>query len=424
MADNWEGVDPTVAFRAQALINASGGRIYLVSGHRTREEQQVLYNRYRQGRGPVAAKPGNSQHEHGRAIDFGGDKQLLARLAPQFGFERTVPSEDWHYELVGNRQRGAGGGGGGGASSTSVPASGGGAYGQDLGYRPSSPEEAKEVAKSMYGYLGWYVDHEEVGPIIVNAAMQGWDVNRLIGALTQTRWWRTTSESARQWDALKISDPATAERRVDETALSLNIQSQNMGLGLSRAKLSEIAVHALRYGWNKDEMQLALASEMQYDPARSNRGVMGYTMNQVRALGAEYMVPVDERQAFQWARRIISGGGDMGGVQAQMQKLAKARFPQIAQEIAQGVTPKQFFDPYQNAVAEVLDVAPSSVNFMDRRWSPIISFRGRDGDLRPMTISEAQRYARMQPEWQNSSNGWETATQAGAQIMEMFGEVA
>jgi hypothetical protein len=52
---------------------------------------------------PPTAKPGTSQHEFGRAVDFGGDLTLAAQLAPRFNLEQTVPGEKWHYEEIGNR---------------------------------------------------------------------------------------------------------------------------------------------------------------------------------------------------------------------------------------------------------------------------------------------------------------------------------
>lgn len=82
-----------------------GENINVVSGGRTRAEQQFLYDLYLAGKGNLAAKPGTSRHETGRAVDayirgvalgaFKGGK----RTADKHGMSFPVPGEDWHAEL-------------------------------------------------------------------------------------------------------------------------------------------------------------------------------------------------------------------------------------------------------------------------------------------------------------------------------------
>ncbi len=76
--------------------------IRIVSGFRTMEHQQALYAAYRRGRGNLAARPGESNHQSGHALDLNtsspGVYPWLQRNAQRFGFRRTVPSEAWHWE--------------------------------------------------------------------------------------------------------------------------------------------------------------------------------------------------------------------------------------------------------------------------------------------------------------------------------------
>ena len=53
---------------AERIVKSIGGVIN--STIRTFEEQRVLYQRYLDGKGPLAAKPGTSDHETGNAIDL------------------------------------------------------------------------------------------------------------------------------------------------------------------------------------------------------------------------------------------------------------------------------------------------------------------------------------------------------------------
>jgi peptidoglycan LD-endopeptidase CwlK len=71
-----DSLEPT--FRAKvveflARAKAAGYRITLTSGRRTMDEQQALYNQGRTAPGNIVtnAKPGESPHNYGQAIDFG-----------------------------------------------------------------------------------------------------------------------------------------------------------------------------------------------------------------------------------------------------------------------------------------------------------------------------------------------------------------
>ena len=90
-----------------------GIELAVVSGFRTMAEQERLYACYVDcncNNCNLAAEPGYSNHQSGHALDLNasaaGVLDWLNAHAAAFGFERTVPSEDWHWEWWGG---GAGG---------------------------------------------------------------------------------------------------------------------------------------------------------------------------------------------------------------------------------------------------------------------------------------------------------------------------
>jgi len=91
------------AFRAMERAAARAGiGLVIMSGFRTYEKQVELYNDYRFGSGNLAAKPGWSNHQSGRALDIVLDRGVLEwldRNARRFGFRRTVRHEPWHWEF-------------------------------------------------------------------------------------------------------------------------------------------------------------------------------------------------------------------------------------------------------------------------------------------------------------------------------------
>ncbi len=105
--DPWGRTQAEVA-TAQAFTRMAeaarrqGVRLAVVSGFRTMEQQEELYRLYRRGRGHLASKPGQSNHQSGLALDLDmsltGARAWMKRNAGRFGFRRTVRSEGWHWE--------------------------------------------------------------------------------------------------------------------------------------------------------------------------------------------------------------------------------------------------------------------------------------------------------------------------------------
>lgn len=101
-------MDADFESRLNALIAASDGAVWIESGDRDTETQTRLWNEAVAKYGPDEARnwvapPGHSNHEKGIAADLGGDLELAARLAPQFGLYRPMSWEPWHFEPVGSR---------------------------------------------------------------------------------------------------------------------------------------------------------------------------------------------------------------------------------------------------------------------------------------------------------------------------------
>jgi hypothetical protein len=101
-------------WKMQQAAARDGVFIRIASGFRTQGEQQYLYGCYIHcdcNNCNLAAQPGYSNHQSGYAVDLntheGGVYSWLARNGARFGFARTVPSEDWHWEYMGGGASGA-----------------------------------------------------------------------------------------------------------------------------------------------------------------------------------------------------------------------------------------------------------------------------------------------------------------------------
>ncbi len=94
------------AMRQQSL-QTYGEDIYPggpLSAYRTYDQQAQLYQDYLNGTGPLAAPPGTSAHEYGKAVDVPDPsmRSVVDALGSAYGWGKTeAPSEWWHVNYGG-----------------------------------------------------------------------------------------------------------------------------------------------------------------------------------------------------------------------------------------------------------------------------------------------------------------------------------
>jgi LAS superfamily LD-carboxypeptidase LdcB len=83
---------------------SAGVSLKINSAFRTLTRQKYFYMCYQTkscNGGNLAAYPGSSNHGIGRALDLSfSSYNWLASNARRFGFGRTVPTENWHWEKI------------------------------------------------------------------------------------------------------------------------------------------------------------------------------------------------------------------------------------------------------------------------------------------------------------------------------------
>lgn len=105
---DFTGLSPIFAKQLQGLIAASAGRVRLVSGFRTAEQQAAALAEAAKRFGPENANnwfadPAHSNHVKGAAADLAGDLTVAHQLAPQFGLAAPMSWEPQHFEMASTR---------------------------------------------------------------------------------------------------------------------------------------------------------------------------------------------------------------------------------------------------------------------------------------------------------------------------------
>ena len=281
------------------------------------------------------------------------------------------------------------------------------------------PLEAIAVVQKYGQAMAPYLYNPEIGPILLKAAREGWaeDVTRL--ALQNTQYWKNTVETMRNWEVLQFTDPAAANRQLDESLAVVRDTLSNFGIDwLSESDQRRLANDRIAMNWseNNDAMFKDIVGNLLNQSPKRNEelvGSVGNLMAQLKANAAQQLLTLDNASAYNYATRISQGDSTLEAYNVAFRQQAKVKAPWAAQMIDDGVMLADLFDQHRQRIGQQLEVDPESIDLVnDPRWRSVVNYTDpKTNQIRAMTETEAEILARQQPEWSNTATANDQASQ-------------
>ncbi len=290
---------------------------------------------------------------------------------------------------------------------------------------PLTEEEIEAEVRESYPDYAFLLDNPEIRPILLEAAdpNRGLDDATFESRIRNTEWFQTTSQSARTWETRKQLDPATAQREKASVVASLKSQALVLGVDMSTAELDRMAEDVLKYGLSETEITNRFAEEIRGDaPA----GQAARALNQMRAQASEYMVNMTPTELAQWSQGVVTGTRTLDDYTQRLADLSRAKFAgneTISKLLDQGSSPGSFFSDHRAMLAREWDVPQESIALDSDRWAQVLQYADENGNIRPMTLSEARSYSRRQEGWENTSAGKAKVAESTQALLRAFGKV-
>lgn len=393
-------------------------RANLAAAQRTYASAQSRYNKSRSG--PLAGEASSAFREARNRL-----AQAQTAMNAYNAQQAAIRKNQANAAAKAKRSTSTSSGGGGGSRSSGGGGGGGGGGGVAAAPIQMNDDQIRDFLRANYGYLSAYFDHPEIGPVLREAAQQGYDMSRLQGKLYATNWWKTTDANRRDFEARKIQDPATVQRQIDSKKVTINNAASKLGLNMADGRLAQISEDSLRFGWTEEEVARAIAGEIRYDPNAALHGDVGQWKAQVKQISSDFLVGVSDRTAHDWAVRIAMGEADEDNVTSYFREMAKSKLPTLKPYIDQGMTPGQIIEPYREEFARLLEVSPTQIDFLnDPKWTKVLDTAAPDGTRRMMTISESQTYVRGLEDFRKTKQANEQGAQLVQNLGQAFGKLA
>ena len=249
---------------------------------------------------------------------------------------------------------------------------------------------------------------------------------RVLGLLENTEWWQKTDAKMREYDVLTadMSEPQKTEY-LEPVLDLLREEAQFLGFQLDSGRARDLAEQITRMGEENDSefIRGLLTAEESFNAAEVTASSFAAARDEIVAMSKRYFTPINEADAAAFAQDIYVGTKTTEGVEQYFREMAAAKFPQLQNSLNAGITPEQYFAPYKYEIERMLD--RPNVDLYEE-FGDVIQYipDTGTGEARPMTLGEVRKYVRGLDEWQQSSQGTDSARALSFAIGRVFGEVA
>jgi hypothetical protein len=279
---------------------------------------------------------------------------------------------------------------------------------------------AKALAES-YGYAYSFLKSDKSLWSTFQKAVKGnWPADHFAAAVKTTDWYKQNSETSRQFDYLKTTDPMTYKSQLQQTVAQIQDKASSLGASLSGSTLQRVAQNAMRYGWNDSQIQNTLA---QYVKVSNGiyKGTTGNDIETVQATAYKNGINLSKSTVNSWAQSIASGNTTAETLQRQVRQMAKSLAPGYAKELDSGMDLQDIVSPYIESKAKLLEENPADIDMFDKDIRSAVSGVTKDGKPASESLWQFEQKIRQSPAWLKTSNAQDSIMAVAHGVLQDFG---
>lgn len=301
--------------------------------------------------------------------------------------------------------------------------SGGGGGGSEIGEAASGsrPNLSRNEAAESYGFVEQlFAGVPELKKLFDKAVKETWTPAKFQSEIRNTTWWKSTTETERQYLTKLYGDPATARTLLSNNRVKVWTLAAQVGATPSNALAEKLVYGMSAYGWTDARLRQELVKSIELGDTPA--GEAGEVVAQLKEYGWQMGVSVVADWAMEEAKNIVGAGHKLEESKAYIRKLAKGQFGNWAKQIDAGQTIQDLASPFVQSMSQILELPPGSVTI----WDPTIrgAMQHKDpstGEREVQQIWEFENQLRDDPRWKKTKNAQDSIMQVAHQVLSDFG---
>ena len=255
------------------------------------------------------------------------------------------------------------------------------------------------------------------------AVKETWSAEKFIAKIKTTAWYKKNGESARQYQVLKATDPATLNSRRAALIAQIQDAASSMGAAVPTAKLGTIAEQALMFSWNDAQLKNALGGYVKVVNGVYS-GAAATDTEQLRQTAWRNGINLSSPTLQNWAALIAKGQGSTQMFQTQIRNLAKSLAPGYAQELDSGLDLHDIASPFMQSMGSVLEMNPADIDLFTPEIRKALSGTTADGKPASTSLWQFEQSLRKDSRWLGTKNAQDAVMSTGRKVLQDFGLTA
>ena len=306
-----------------------------------------------------------------------------------------------------------------GASVTNSGSSGSGSGSSSGGSKPVTRSSA-ELAED-YGYVLDLFDSVPELKALFDKAVKGqWEASKFQAEVRDTKWWKSSSDSARKFLTLQAGDPATAKQQLDQMIVKITQASGSLGGPTDAKTLRKLALQAIMNGWSDGQIRWNLAKKI--DLGGDKRpGEAGENYDKLAGYAYDMGIKMSDWWLGEASRQVVAGSKSMQDFEDEIRRNAKGTYSSWAKQIDAGQTVADLASPYFQSMASILELPAGSVNLFDPTINKALHAKDAQGKSVIKPIWQFENDLRNDTRWRKTKNAQDSAMQITRQVLSDFG---
>lgn len=281
-----------------------------------------------------------------------------------------------------------------------------------------SPEELA----ANYGWsIGFLDSNPELKKLFKDAVAGTWDTNKFQAELRNTKWWRTTSDTARQAQALKSSDPATYNANLAATKLQVQLLASEVGAAVPTSQLDKIAESVINTGLDEDGIRNVLGQYVNFTKQGTMTGEAGMHQYTMKQYAASMGVQISDQALKNQAALVVRKLATTQDFESQLREQAKSAYPAYAAQIDAGQTVADIASPYMQTMSQELGIPDTSITIQDPLIKSALNGLNADGKPTGKSLMDFTTSLRNDPRWNKTDNAINSAMSVGNKVLTDMG---
>lgn len=281
------------------------------------------------------------------------------------------------------------------------------------------------TADETYGLIDTFIRTDpELANLYSEAVAGSWSQDQFVSALQETDWWKTNSDSARQFLTMKNTDPAAWNQQVANQQVKIRDLAVSMGVTLSANGLQNLASTSLILNQNDAQLKQQLANYLTLSQQGWYGGYAGQVELGLKAYAQDMGVPLSDAYVQNAVQNIVAGSDTLQAHRAFIQTTAAGTFPAYANLINEGTTVGQIAAPYLTAMSNIWEVNPDSVDLFNSTLRGALQAKDASGNPAIKQVYDFETQLRQDPRWQTTNNAREGLMSATKGVLSDMGLIS